>query len=578
MATRFTKMEMMKEMLKCSKNPIYFLRTYGKVRDPIKGIMPFNLYPYQEDCIRSFVENRFNITLKSRQTGLSTITAGYIAWLLIFFPAKEVVVVANKQKNAQGFIRKIKLIIKSCPNWMVPKILLDNQGSITLSNGSRVEAEATTSDAARSESLTLLVIDEAAAIDTLKVDELWAAAYPTLSLGGAATIISTPKGVGNFYHRQWTACEAGESDFKALKIHWTQHPIYNVGTSWNCQNSDCGHHQEESNIYKPICVKCGELALKPTSPWYESQCRQLGDPRLIAQELDMDFLGSGDNVILEEYIKKAEKNVRPPIRIAGFDNNLWIWEEPIEGEAYLICADVARGDGTDFSAAHVIRLSTQEQVAEYKGKIPPDMYADLLTQLGTEYNEALLVTEANSIGYATCLKIVELEYPNIFYSTKGQFNARDRKKLENAYKNKDSMVPGFQTTSTSRPLAITQLEHGIRTGEFIIHSTRFAAEMRFLIWFNGKPQAMSGYNDDLCMAAAIGLLVMKTTLNDLLATRDSILASLMNFSNQQNLAGEELKQLNSVFSRDMRRNSPWEMNVGSNGAKENLTWLLGRKN
>jgi len=572
---RLSKMQMMKEMVSCTKDPIYFLENYGKVRDPVNGIIPFRLYEYQKVCIRSFQQKRFNITLKSRQTGLSTITAGYIAWLITFHSAKEVVVVADKKKNAQGFIRKVKLIIRNSPNWMVPKITIDNQGSITLSNGSRVEAEATTSNAARSESLSLLVIDEAAAIETGKVNDLWAAAYPTLSLGGNAVIISTPKGVGNFYHKQWVAAESGESDFNPLRIHWTQHPKYGKDVIWKCMG--CNHTQNESSVYSPVCNVCGESSLKPESPWYIEQCRQLGDPRLIAQEMDMDFLGSGDNVILEEYIKKTENNVRPPESIGGFDNNLWTWEEPNETDKYLISADVARGDGSDYSACHVVKLSNLEQVAEYRGKLPPDMYAKFLYELGIKYNKALLAIEANSIGYATCLKVQELEYPNIFYSMRGQFNARDRRKLEKAMMNRETMVPGFQTTTSTRPLAITQLEEGVRTGKFVIHSTRLVSELRTLIWNNGKPEAMAGYNDDLSMAAAIGLLIIDTTLNDMVATRESIIASLTNYGNQTTLAKDELKELGSVFMNDRKRNNPWEMSVGTTGIKEDISWLVGKK-
>ena len=569
-----SKKKMMEEMVKCTKSPHYFLLNYGYVRHPGGGHIRFKLFEYQKDSITNFRNNRFNISLKSRQTGLSTITAGYIAWLMIFFKAKEIVVVSNKQKNAQGFIRKVKLIIKKCPNWMVPKITSDNKGSIELANGSMVTAEATTSDAAKSESLSLLVIDEAAAIDTKKVDDLWGSAYPTLSLGGAAIVISTPKGVGNWYHKQWLRSRSGESDFISQTIHWTEHPTYSLNAIWTC--SKCGHKQNYGNIKEKIpCENCYENTLVPTSPWYEDQCRQLGDPRLIAQELDMDFLGSGDQVIREEYIKKAERKTSTPIRIAGFDNNLYIWKEPKEGRNYLISADVARGDGTDYSACHVIDLENREQAAEYMGKMPPDMYAKFLYELGMEYNEALVAIEANSIGYATCLKIVDMKYPNIFYSAKGQANARDKRKLERAYKNKEAMIPGFQTTTATRPLLMTQLEEEVRNGTFKINSIRLISELRTLIWNNGKAEAMHGYHDDLSMSAAIGLLIISTTLNDMISSRDSIIASLRAIRGESENANDSIPILNKAFSRERRTNNPWVMTTRQ-GTEEDLSWLIGR--
>lgn len=564
-------------MVKCTASAEYFLTNYGWVYHPKKGHVKFNLFAYQKESLKSFQENRFNIILKSRQTGYSTLTAGYIAWMIIFHKAKEIVVVANKQDNAQGFIRKVKTFIKKTPDWMVPNFDSDNKKRIELTNGSWVAAQATTGDAGRSESLSLLVIDEAAMIDTGKVDDLWAAAFPTLSLGGSAIIISTPKGVGNFYHKQWLSAMNKDSDFVPLVAHWTEHPLYGKGATWECTN--CGHVQNHGNVnpLKPVivCDNCAENSLKPTSAWYKEQAKQLGDPRKVAQEMDMDFLGSGDNVIMEEYIRQAEKNCRVPILVTGPQNNLWVWEEPIVGEEYLITADVARGDGSDYSACHVIKKRNKEQVAEYRGKIPPDMYAKFLIELGEQYNEGLIVCEANSIGYATCLKLVELEYPNIFYSMKG-FHGRDRRKLEKAFKNTDAMIPGFQTTMTTRPLMMAQLEQDIRTMEFIIRSTRTIAELRTLIWVNGKPMAMSGYNDDLCTSAAIGLYIMSTALNDIQATRESIIASLNAINNSNEDANENMPVLNKAFSKGFRTKNPWSMTVG-NGVQEDLKWLIGRK-
>jgi len=567
---KLTREIMVQEILKCTQSPEYYLLNYGKVRNPRSGIMPFRLYEYQKKCIRDYQNHRFNISLKSRQTGLSTVTAGYIAWLMIFFKAKEIVVVANKQKNAQGFIRKVKLLIKKSPKWMVPRIVNDNKGSIELSNGSRVEAEATTSDAARSESLDLLVIDEAAAIDTHKAGDLWGSAYPTLSMGGSGIIISTPKGVGNFYHQQWLNAINKKSDFNPIYIHWTEHPDYSVDTTYICDGCDHDFGSEEPE--HKICSVCTEGIVKPHSPWYDDQCTQLGDSRMIAQELDCSFLGSGENVIEEKYIDMAESGTSPPIRTEGFDNNLYIWHDPDPSKTYLIIADVARGDGNDYSACHVIDLVGMEQVAEYKGKLPPDIYANFLCELGTRYNNAMLATEANSIGYATCLKIVENEYPNIFYSTKSQFNSRDRKKLEKAYRNKANMVPGFQTTSANRPLIMAQLEETVRTASIKLNSIRTVSEFRTLVWNNGKPEAMYGYNDDLSMSLGIGILIINTTIKDIIANKKIVEATLESIKNSFSVGNDAIPQLNKSAHQSARVR-PLTM-VDSAGNIEDISWLL----
>jgi len=256
-----TKQVIVQEIVKCAKDPVYFLNTYGYVRHPQKGKIKLTLYEFQEECLRAFEENRFNIVLKSRQLGLSTITAGYIAWILTFQQGREVCVVADKQTTAQNFVRKVRLFIKAQPEWLRPTIIIDNQGSIEMKNGSKIAAVATTQDSGRSEALSLLVIDEAAIVDSNKVDDLWAAAYPTLSLGGKGIIISTPKGVGNFYHRQWERSVSQESDFTPLKYHWTQHPVYSLDMTFD----------DDGNL---------------TSPWYEDQKKAMGSKKKIAQELD----------------------------------------------------------------------------------------------------------------------------------------------------------------------------------------------------------------------------------------------------------------------------------------------------
>lgn len=563
---------MVQELLKCSNDPEYFLLNYGYVRNPAYGYIRFRLYEYQKECLKAFQDHRFNITLKSRQTGLSTVSAGYIAWLMIFHSGKEIAVIANNQKTAQSFIRKVKLLIKRCPPWMVPSIESDNKKSIELKNGSKVGAESTTTNAAIGESLDLLVIDEAASIDSNMVKDLWGTAYPTLSTGGGAIIISTPKGVGNFYHQQWVRAKSGESKFNPLYIHWTQHPDYGKDTTYVCKSCKHEYGAEEP---ENMCEFCGKKQVFATSPWYREQCVELNDERLESQELDCSFLGSGDNVIEDEYIDEVEKETSPPMDTGGYNNGIWYWKEPEEGHNYIIGADVARGDGTDFSACHVIDIDTLEQVAEFKGKIPPDTYAKLLCELGSEYNNAILATEANSIGYATCLKIVELEYPNIFYSKSSQFKTRDRKKIERSMRDTDNMIPGFQTTSANRPLLISQLEQSVRNNLVKINSMRTVAEFRTLIWHNGKPEAMSGTNDDLSISLGMTLLIINTTIKDIMASKELIKASLASIKNSFGVSATE-SATNKGFARSHGNSNPWVM-TNRSGDQEDLTWLVSRK-
>jgi len=192
--------------------------------------------------------------------------------------------------------------------------------------------------------------------------------------------------------------------------------------------------------------------------------------------------------------------------------------------------------------------------------------------IGEKYNTALIAVEANSIGYATCLKLVESKYKNIYYSMKGQFNSRNRKRIEQAFKNKDAMVPGFQTTTASRPLLMSQLEEEVRTMSVIIHSVRTTQELRTLIWKNGRPEATAGYHDDLSMALGIGMLIIATTLKEIAASKQILHETLKGISSNYNDAEESIAQLN-LSNKKNNDSNPWVM-TDMQGNEEDISWLI----
>ena len=537
----------LREIAQCALDPVYFLNRYGRVKHPTKGYVKLQLYPFQEETIRDYQNNRFSVVLKSRQMGLSTITAGYVVWLIAFHRGKDVVVVANKKEAAHNFISKIRTILENCPQWLVPSDTTDNRGSVELINKSRVAAYATTSDAARSESLSLLIIDEAAAIPTTKVEDLWTSASPTLFLGGSCIVISTPNGVGNWYHKTYVDAEQGLNKFRAKMLHWTVHPIYSEG----------------------LYIDAKGL---PRSPWYDSETFGKSD-RDIAQEFDCAFNGSGSNVISEDDMRMHRQNICNPVRVAGFDQNLWIFEEPILGEEYYIGADVARGDGMDFSAAHVFKASNNEQVAEYKGKLPPDMFAQFLYALGLEYNSALIVPEYNNMGAATCIKLQELKYPNLHYSLPGRLIGKNKKDNVKQEITKENMIPGFQTTSGTRPLAVGQLEEEIRNKTIIIRSKRLLSELETFVWLNGKPQAVPGYNDDLVMSASIVQLVKATSLKQILKSKQLSEAVLEGMRDPRDL-NEDNVHKNILNIQQRRADKDPYVTYDPSGEEVDLRWLL----
>jgi hypothetical protein len=466
MSFSLTKEQILKEVVKSGKDPVYFINNYAKISHPLRGLIPFKTYDFQTELINNFNDHRFTVILKARQLGISTISAAYIAWMMMFHRDKNVLVIATKFGTAANLVKKVKSIHRHLPPWMkIAKISIDNRTSFELSNGSQIKASSTSSDAGRSEALSLLVIDEAAHVEGL--DELWTGLYPTLSTGGRCIALSTPNGVGNWFHQIYVGAEEDKNNFYSIKLPWDKHP-------------------------------------ERDQEWFEKETRNMSR-RQIAQELECNFNMSGETVFHPEDIALIEKNLCEPKYKTGFDRNLWIWEEHQPGSTYVLAADVARGDGQDYSTFHVFKLETAEIIAEYQGKPTPDVFSDILFQTGKEFGDCMIVVENNSIGWGVLSKLEEKDYPNLYYSKKSTHEHVESYQSELA-----GVIPGFTTSSKTRPLVISKLEELIRNKLINIKSKRLFNEMKTFVWENGKPQAIKKHNDDLIIACAIGCWVKET--------------------------------------------------------------------
>jgi len=409
------------------------------------------------------------------------------------------------------------------PGWLKQPCVEDNKLSLRYKNGSQIKAVASSEESGRSEALSLLIIDEAAFID--KIDTIWGAAQQTLATGGRALIISTPNGVGNFFHKTWVGAEDGTNDFNFINLHWSVHP-------------------------------------ERGQDWRDDQDKLLG-PSLAAQECDCDFITSGrgviDGILLE---KMKESSIREPMEKRGIDSNYWIWEPPNYTKNYVVSADVSRGDGTDYSAFHIIDIESLEQVAEYKGKISTQDFGNMLVNVASEYNNALLVVENNNIGWAAIQQVIDREYPNLFYTSKDLQYVDVQHQMTNKYRAQErNMVPGFSTTSKTRPLIIAKLEEMFREESVVVHSNRLIDELFVFIYNGNRAEAMSGYNDDLVMSFAIALWVRDTALR--LRTEGVELS-------KRAISG--ISQNPAVYKQNLDKNDSWEMDV--KGEKEDLTWLI----
>jgi len=471
MSFRLTKKQILAEIIKCGKDPKYFIDTYAKITHPQRGLIPFHTYDFQKSLLGDFKDYRFNVILKARQLGISTVTAAYVVWLMLFHREKNVLVIATKFGTAANLVKKVKAILKNLPEWIrIAHVTIDNRASFELSNGSQIKASSTSGDAGRSEALSLLVVDEAAHVEGLA--ELWMGLYPTLSTGGRCIALSTPNGVGNWFHKIYTESEQGLNDFKPTKLLWHAHP-------------------------------------ERDQEWFEKETKNMSR-REIAQELECNFNMSGETVFHPDDMKRLMEAVTEPKYKTGFDRNLWIWEESTPGTDYFISADVARGDGKDNSVFHVFKVSTMEIVAEYQGKCTPDIFSRVLKETGHEYGNCMIVVENNAVGFAVLDKLVDMGYPNIYHSIKSTHEYIDQYRAEH----QSNAIAGFTTSNKTRPLIVAKMEEFVRNKLIKIRSIRLFNEMKTFIWNHSKAQAMRSYNDDLVMACAIGCWIRDTIFEE----------------------------------------------------------------
>jgi len=529
------KKKQVKEIVKCGKEPLYFINRYVKIQHPERGTISFNTYPFQDTCVDNFLDSRFNVIVKSRQLGLSTLVAAYAVWLAIFYKDKNVLVIATKLAVAMNFIKKVKVAINGLPPWlMIPEIVGNNKQSIEFNNGSTIKAIPTSDDAGRSEALSLLIIDEAAFVRNF--DDLWMGLYPTLSTGGRAIVLSTPNGVGGQYYDLYMKAESGENDFRPTKLQWDVHP-------------------ERDN------------------DWFKAESKNMNEKQ-IAQELMCDFAAAGDTFLSPADIDYIRKCVKSPIERWGPDQAAWVWKYPLSEKKYLISADVARGDGNDYSTFIVFDIQSCEIVCDFKTKIPPDSFATVLAEAGRRYNNAVLVPESNTYGYAVLMKLQELKYPAIYF-------AKEKDKFAVMYGDGNIGKAGFSTQGPSRVKILTKLEEVIRNKQLMIHSSRIYEELKTFIWKGSKPQAMRGKNDDLVMALAIGCWLFDTSTGHSKQSADlnaAMLAAMgINKTKVEGLMDHDLKnaqRLNPFKPIILSGEQPNQENSSEGSPLTDFSWLL----
>lgn len=513
------------EYIKCARDPGYFMKRYVYIQHPVRGRILFNLYPFQEDVLHLFRDSKNIIVLKSRQLGISTLGAGYALWLMLFHKDRNILCLATTQATARNLVSKVIFAYENLPKWLQVPPSFKNKLSMGLKNGSKIEAKSSNESAARSEAVSLLLIDECAFID--HIEETFTAAQPTLSTGGQVMLLSTPNGMGNFFHAKWVDAEMGRNSFVPIRLPWQVHP-------------------------------------ERDQAWRDKQDADLG-PKQAGQECDCDFLTSGDTFFdIDDMAFYEQTYQQDPIEKRGIDGNLWIWEYPDYTKSYLVSADVARGDGLDNSAFHVWDIESCTQVAEYMGQLTPRDFGAMLCAISTEYNNALLVCENANIGYSAIEEIIARGYPNLYYGDNSNMLVETAEQYA-MKSDKGRLTPGFTTSMKTRPLLLAKFYDAVHQQAVILRSKRLMLEMRTFVWKNGKSQAADGYHDDLVLSAGIGLFVRDTALK--------LRVQGMNLSRAQLSSFTNLNKRNPILIQPSYVQNQWQMQTPY-GQTEDLTWLI----
>ena len=346
----------------------------------------------------------------------------------------------------------------------------------------------------------------------------------SLSTGGKVIVVSTPNGFDPIYYEIYNQAVKGMNQFKISEMFWWRDPRYSKDlflvptddmVDYLLNKSERDHSKNISFEHvDPFERDYNELqglfnqGYKPCSTWYEKMVKKLKyDKRKINQELNCEFLGSGDNVFDSKQLEYIKENtiLEPITKLMG--NSLWIWKEPEQGHKYIMGIDVSRGDSDDFSSIQIIDFDEREQVLEYLGKIPPDTLAEIAYKWGTMYSCFVVVDITGGMGITTVRKMQELGYKNMY------IDGVDSTNIWSYNPKAGEKIPGINFNN-KRVQIIAAFEEYVRH-KFKIRSVRLYNEMNTFIYMNGRPDHQKGQHDDLIMGISMPIYVGESSFSKL---------------------------------------------------------------
>ena len=453
-SVEFTK-EQIQEYQKCMEDPVYFIETHMKIVSLDEGLVPFKMYDFQQDMVKTFHENRFTICKLPRQSGKSTTIIAYLLHYVLFNPNVNVAILANKSSTARDILGRLQLGYENLPKWLQQGVISWNKGSLDLENGSSILAASTSASAIRGGSYNIIFLDEFAYVPTSLAEEFFSSVYPTISSGKSTKvmIVSTPHGMNMFY-KLWTDAQSKKNDYIPLEVHWSEIP-------------------GRDEVWK-------EETIRNTS---QSQFNS---------EFECEFLGSIDTLIAPHKLK-----VMPYVDPIQSNADLDIFERPDPKKTYFLTADVSRGTSQDYSAFLVIDVTTMPYkiVAKYRNnEIKPLIFPQKIYEVAKAYNECFVLIEVNDIGEQVANAMqYDLEYDNLVMAS---MRGRAGQILGAGFSGGRAQL-GVRTTKAVKRIGCSNLKQLIESDKLLIPDYDIMSELSTFIVKGSSWQADDGCTDDL---------------------------------------------------------------------------------
>ena len=450
----FTK-EQIQEYQKCMDDPVYFIQEHMKIVSLDEGLVPFKMYDFQQNMVKTFHDNRFTICKLPRQSGKSTTIIAYLLHYVLFNPNVNVAILANKSSTARDILGRLQLGYENLPKWLQQGVISWNKGSLDLENGSSILAASTSASAIRGGSYNIIFLDEFAYVPSSLAEEFFSSVYPTISSGKSTKvmIVSTPHGMNMFY-KLWTDAQSKKNDYIPVEVHWSEVP-------------------GRDEVWK-------EETIRNTS---QSQFNS---------EFECEFLGSIDTLIAPHKLK-----VMPYIDPIQSNADLDIFERPDPKKTYFLTADVSRGTSQDYSAFLVLDVTEMpyKVVAKYRNnEIKPLIFPQKILEVAKAYNECFVLVEVNDIGeqVANALQY-DLEYDNLVMAS---MRGRAGQILGAGFSGGKAQL-GVRTTKAVKRIGCSNLKQLIESDKLLIPDYDIMSELSTFIVKGSSWQADDGCTDDL---------------------------------------------------------------------------------